>query len=196
MNAAWEVAGSASGYAGGNSAAVLFFAWPPGRRLRGRRLFRGSFGCGCSFWLRLDCSAALLFLMMLPLCSSCRTSDSKGRRTSLNRRGLQQQLPKTSSGSTWLSWFTTWLAVVPAAMPGGSVRSRGPGGSTISSPRSRNSPNTRSCPGMLTALYPADDNPWLPTELHREFGVRVSRPRPRHRLQAPTTELGQLATTK
>lgn len=92
-----------------------------------------------------------------------------------------------------LSWFMTWLAVVPAARPGGKARSRGARriNAILAAVRefAKHAVAIGAAPGsMLTALYQQDDDRWLPTELRRESGARVLRPRPRHRLEAPVTE--------
>ena len=92
-----------------------------------------------------------------------------------------------------LGWFMTWLAVVPAAGPGGTARSRGARriNAILAAVRefAKHAVAIGAAPAsMLTALYQQDDDRWLPTELRRESGARVSRPRPRHRLQAPVTE--------
>jgi integrase/recombinase XerD len=98
------------------------------------------------------------------------------------------------SGSR-LGWFMTWLTVVPTALPGGAVRSRGPRriNAILAAVRefAKHAVATGDAPpSMLTALYQQDDDRWLPLELRRDSGARVSRPRPRHRVQAPVTEAG------
>jgi len=98
------------------------------------------------------------------------------------------------SGSR-LGWFMTWLTVVPTALPGGAVRSRGPRriNAILAAVRefAKHAVATGDAPpSMLTALYQQDDDRWLPLELGRDSGARVSRPRPRHRVQAPVTEAG------
>src|SRR5664280_100416 len=93
-------------------------------------------------------------------------------------------------GGRLLGWFITWLTDVPSVRPVGGVRTRGPRrvNAILAAVRefAKHAVSVGAAPSdLLSAMYEQNDDRWLPHELRHESGTVASRPRPRHRLQAP-----------